>query len=765
MFIKLATFSVLVALVLQTSCMTSTEKESGISSSSSVPEHLISSFDALCPTTGSWTLVSLGEARKIKTVLTTLREDPKCQDIAYAVLDNINSLQNSLSRMEENSLKRDILGVQREQLTIMNMLKQIEDGATTPLLSQEALELKFSENQLALAVYRGQLGYDQREARNAHMATTIVQTTASIFDQMSLAQECLIKSPQLFSGLVSMGTALASSIADGGASLALASSHHLLGNLFEFYRKSELNKQIAKFNQGEFSSAYQCVLESLSNQWCDAMEMHDLINFRIKNKSTEVNLFSQGIKIINRDLPVLSSWLTKLTSPDTPVNSAHAFRQTRFLKRENMIKIWRTNALGILGDAEENLPKKLTGEEQRRIQFTILQSTILNMDPKQMQSPDVVKNPIYDVINAQEFSWYLIGVKPQNIPTNKGKEVLDFADMTPKLFRDHPSVAIFYPLSPEKIRGSINRIYGQVSKMLDTQKADILNADSHSLLWDAEDSNYSGVPGISGVSPLNAIDNILDYLKVYAVGGLPTDCSSNMDLYRSYKNMDQIYAGTQSILCGIKKQIKTKNKDYRSRLQEISSLAHLDSGVSFIRDRVERIVKLALRNYLKTHGHEINAQKKLLLVEDIIAELSQYGSSNLVQIKFDIQNAMKNFEETTQNFAETFSESLDQTVKYIYEKNVNDPITNNLVTKYCALLLAVPNWNSKELEHIDLSLCHGRGLISEWNSSGDNFEFSYSEELYRSNFNRKRMCHFRRFLRKEEFLQNYRYDIPAFLKR
>ncbi|MCY4524710.1 MAG: hypothetical protein OXB84_08230 [Halobacteriovoraceae bacterium] len=756
---KLYFLHVLMFVILssQLSCVT-------FDSGSSIPEDLINSFGALCTTNGSWTALSLGEAKKITNILTRVRDNPKCQDVAYAISGQVDALKEALLRINESSLQQEIIGTQKKQQTIMNMLEEIENGEELPV-SKENLDRMFLENQLSLAILRGKLGYDEEQAKNAHMARVIVQSTAKIFDEMSYAEECLVESPQLLSGLISIGTLLGSSIADGGASLALASSHVVLGNLFEFYRKNELNQYISRLSQGEFAVAYQCVLESLSNQWCNAAEMHDLIKFRMNNRISKTDLFSRGLKIVNRDLPVLSSWLTKLTSPSIPVNSSHSYRQTVFLQRENMLKVWKATALGVLGDAEENLPKKLASEDERRSQFTILQLAVYNMNPDRMQSSNNINHPIFEIFNKKEFNWLMIGLKSQEIPrvgSAGNQRVLEFFSMTPETFKNHPTLGVFYPLDSGNMRSSIEKIHTTVSKMLDTQRADILNSDPRSLLWDAEDVNYSGVSGISGLSPLNAIKNILDYLKVYAVGGTPSDCSSNVENYRGYGNMERVYAETQSILCGIKKQIETKDDNYSARLQEISRIAQLDSGISFIRGRIERIARLALRDYLKNQGEDISVQKKLLLAEDIIKEMSQYGSSNLTQIEFDIQNALKNFEETTQNFAEIFSESLGQTFQYVYDKNIDDPISENLITKYCALLLTVPDWNIERLKHIDISLCYERGLLSRWDNRGEKFEFAYDQDLYHSDFSRTRMCHFKRFLRREEFLQSYHHDTTNF---
>ena len=154
-------------------------------------------------------------------------------------------------------------------------------------------------------------------------------------------------------------------------------------------------------------------------------------------------------------------------------------------------------------------------------------------------------------------------------------------------------------------------------------------------------------------------------------------------------------------------------------------------------------------------GQELPLQLKLQLVDDFIRELGQYNNSNLSQVQLDILNALQIFEGTMQNFAEIFSVSLGTTVQQVYEKNKDNPLSKNLLSKYCSLLLTVPNWNSKALKNVDLSVCEGESLKSIWGDR-EGFEFEFTNDRYLSPMGEQRVCHFRRFLRKEKYRQDYR---------
>ena len=155
----------------------------------------------------------------------------------------------------------------------------------------------------------------------------------------------------------------------------------------------------------------------------------------------------------------------------------------------------------------------------------------------------------------------------------------------------------------------------------------------------------------------------------------------------------------------------------------------------------------------------LQLEEKLLVVDDLIEELTLYSRSNLAQVRFDILNALSTTEGTLQSFAEIFSDGLAKTFQRTYDKHSKNPESEQLLAKYCSLLLAVPDWSQKRLQRIDLDLCKGVGLISQWHGhageGGEIFGFQFDRDAFHRPF-KERACHFRRFLRKEKFYQSYK---------
>ena len=724
---------------------------------------IFNSFNSFCPTNGSWTLSALGETRKLEKVLISMRDDKNCVLAAEAVSVHVDSLGLALDRIDHTwAQEKSILRLENQQMDILHLLETETDSAKVA-----DLERIFRSNQLKLSLDKKGLQLDKEYARNEHLSSLIVQSTSKIYEQLALNQQCFLKSPQFLSSISAIGTSLGSALLPiGGSSLVLAASANILGGVMGYFRKSKINKSIQSLGQAEFISAHQCVLESLSNQWCQAKEAYNLIELKLQtHPEIEPDTFSRGVEIINRDLPVLVSWLRKVRSATLPANSSISSRQSVFLNSSNQLETWRLKTLGALGDAVERLPKNLLQPEDEATQFNVLQNFIIQVIPSRppRNDPNAVRNPLYDITTPKQLAWLLSGIAPQHFPyrtDNNGNLTLqDISSFTARSFNEDPKLAGYYPLHVDRIRSSILKMYERALVKHSEQRTNVLNADPEFLFWDLENEFYSRNPGLGGLSPGTAISNILDYFKTQ-YGGLPS-CHGLSDRQTSFgSNFDRIYAETQEILCRIKEQTQmvSISPNYHERLKEIFTVSRLHNGEVFLENRIQSIVRKSLSDYLAEQselGLELPLQLKLQLVDDFIRELGQYNNSNLSQVQLDILNALQIFEGTMQNFAEIFSTSLGITIHQVYEKNKNNPLSKNLLSKYCSLLLSVPNWNSKTLQNVDLSVCEGHALKSIWGDR-EEFEFQFTHDKYLSPMSEDRICHFRRFLRKEQYRQDYR---------
>ena len=222
----------------------------------------------------------------------------------------------------------------------------------------------------------GRLKYDKAYARNQYLANVAVNSASLIFRQATLNQQCLLRSPTLLSALSGIGANLSASLSSGSLGLGFAAFSQTLGHTLEFVRKAKLNGHIQQLGQSEFTSAYQCVLESLSNQWCEAREVYDLIDLKMQSLSPYENadtaqdddLFARIVKTLNRDLPILNNWLYEVAAFSPSETSTLADQRVIFLIRELKIKRWEIESIRKLGLARKKLPPSTaTQEEQAKL--------------------------------------------------------------------------------------------------------------------------------------------------------------------------------------------------------------------------------------------------------------------------------------------------------------------------------------------------------------------------------------------------------------
>ena len=645
----------------------------------------------------------LRQQKRLKK-LVGLRDDPNCQDIANSIAAHTENLKYALERIQRTSLERDIFAVQRQQSDLLILLENENDP--TRVTEMEDL---YRTNQFYLSLEEGKLEYDQNRADEYYQTNVMVNSAYQLFQQAALNQMCLIKSPTLLSSLSSIGSSFAAAMVTGGASLGYAAASNVLGYIFEYIRKSNLNKDIQKLGQSTYVSAYQCVLESISNQWCQAQEASELIDIKMNYAKTEPDVFSKGVRILNRELPVLVDWLNSVRAATDPQNTSISARQINFLNRENKLRGWRLRSIALLGDEKDKLPVSLNTDGEKERQFNLLKNAITTMSPSvsnfgnRQEGP---KNPILDISTAKEIPWRIAGIPLSDVPTTRdfgGNEVIaNLESFTPRQFLADAKLAQYYPLKPEIIEQGINNLYRAAETTLSKQRNQVLLADPEVLFWDAEITRNVG--NIRGIQPIQSINNILRYFnrhfaiefedlyqKSYSHHHNPNEPPDTLcpalDPTLAKNNKERIYTQTRNVLCNNKNQINDIKGNPNQRLNNNFEVANLENGTTAIENRVKKTMRVVLTRILeKSSNAPLPIHAKLLVVNDIIDELTQYGKSNLTTQKFDIQESLQANELTLQNFAEIFSDGIGKTLKLVAIRSEMQPGRNQLLAKYCSLL-------------------------------------------------------------------------------
>ncbi|MCY4644715.1 MAG: hypothetical protein OXB88_08875, partial [Bacteriovoracales bacterium] len=337
--------------------------------------NLLNAFHSFCPTNGNWSDHALEASKKLQNVLTSIIEDPACVDIASSISRRARVISEALTRFRNVPIERDILAKKRQQRNLL-LLTMGEGVSDLDLARYQGL---LRENQLSLLNLESYLPYDEERADREYITNVVVNSTYELFNQASLNQKCLFRSPMFLSAISSLGSSVSASLLSGGQGLAYASLSSVLGHALEFIRVSSLRRKIQELGQVEYISSYQCVLESISNQWCDAKESLDLINLKIRNDSTETGVLRMGTDLLDRDLPLLTDWLEKVAAATPPENTAIARRQSGFLEKEKELRKWYLESIAKLNEERENIPLSLNSEAEREKQFRLLHKLVVNI--------------------------------------------------------------------------------------------------------------------------------------------------------------------------------------------------------------------------------------------------------------------------------------------------------------------------------------------------------------------------------------------------
>ena len=736
----------------------------GLLGGSDHASQLLNAFAAFCPTNGRWTTNSLAEVEKIQAILEAKRDDSDCMSMARAINRHIRSLEGALEKIRKTQGQESSTeGLRRQQMEIMFMMGDSWRGGDEAL---EELEEMFRANRLALSSSVGSLEYDKKRADQEYLASVIVNSSSAFFQHAAQSPKCLMSSPGILSSAIAILGNLGAALTTGGASLAFAGSVSILGDTLEYFRQLEIDEEIQRLNQGKFKIAYQCVLESLSNQWCEAKEMYELLDLKTKNPVVQENKQSNGIKILDQDLNLLMSWLQGVRVATAPESLAIAEGKADFIELSNALQIWRVKAFGRVGDTKRKLPKKIVDTEfNKERQYNLLIDLVKNLQPNYNPTgawnPNLDPNP-FEMFHSNQVPWLLSGIPIGDVPEVEGsdgnKALLKFAPSA-SVFLSYEKLRKHYPLDLDTIKDSVKSLYDLVVQIHNEQRNEILHVDPESLLDDATNKYYvSGLKYVKNLSPIDAIDNILYYFRQndIAFDLKKPLCDDVAKIRQSQKENPNI----ETILCLIRHEMVRVDRSYNQSLREIFNLARLNNGEGFMRTRIERRIRHIIIEFLLSEpkGQRITLRQKLLVTDAIIRDLSIYNNSFLTGVKFDIRNALRNSRDTLQSFAEFFSTNLALTVKSAYEDSTRNTLYKQDLAKYCSLLLTIPNWDSERLKEAKkqiLPLCKGVALKSEWGEESAIFEFSFSEDQFSAPFDKKKVCHFRRYLRAEHFHQSY----------
>ncbi len=711
---------------------------------------LLSNFSAGCTSQGEWTHSALGYANALIATLTQLATDPDCRTINGA-LSQVQNITVQLQALSQDENQKKLSGLKKQEEQLLLQIGQTHDGSglTTLLNSLQNTEAQIADLE-GQSVENHHYDGTRRQGRELQ---TLVTGTNILLQQAVQNQSCLEKNPSLLSGFAALAGSVGAVATTGASSLIVAAGTDLFNGLIQSERVHRLERRINRMASSITATAYNCVLETLANQWCtsqDALSIVHLEGEAMAHPSVSSPL-NDAIRLLNKDLGKFLGWLDTVRSGTEPANAATAGRQAEALDRDRLVRSARAVAYGIIAEAKVLFDTQTTDADRWAIELQTI--TAISSFFTQSQQGGRINSgpptPMEDVMGGPEASlngpWFLIGITSDKIPYDQ--QHTRKRQLSSYSWAELPSAISQPTFKPDLtvVKNNVTTWIRLARQRVNAELAVVLNLDPLQLIMNAT------TPNLRGDSPYKSLQKILLFLRAQDPG------------FAAVGSFRRLYDDTISRLADVSTQIEhianstvaNVTEDPATTLTDIYTSAKLDNGVGFLGDRLRWALQLSI-NRVVTGGHSglSNSQAAMLLAtNDIVSELQSYsGSEDLQPISRDIENSQVITERTLSTFIDEFGGGISQTLKD-YDRQARDMnegpdgTSHKAAAELCLKLLAVPVWPRQ----ISRDLCRDRGLPSLF--EGGPSSMIVNDATWAMPF-QKRVCAFRDYNRANSLFQH-----------
>ena len=735
---------------------------------------LFSYFQSSCPTQGEWTKTALNHTKALISVLKSIQNDPDCRTMSGAI-SQLDFLALKLQDLRANSTEREVISLRKQQQALLLQMSSDPNSSLLPII-----ESSLQQNQIQLAQY---LGYQDAERSAYHtnqsqMLRNLVVSSNVLMTQAVANQTCLLKNPSLLSGIGSVAGAVSAGVLTSGVSLGVSAAVDLFGSVVNQVIQMRTARRIRPLIANMGAPVYDCVLEALSNQWCGAQDALNVIGAKsaaLTGTQSEDEIWT-GLKILDRDLPVILDWLSHVEAGADPTNQAQGSRQNKVLVRRQMIQSARPLGLGTLNE------KKVLFDQAKldTQKWIVIRSAI----PELLASVGIssssfvivtaggspaASSPLLDIYSSDYAPYYLLGLSLAEAPRQNGA-IVPFASFDP-FTTANPAIP-GWPIGLPAYKPDLGIVRSQFLAWVQAAQDQVTNEFAAILQPDPLSVISDGATQIAQRGPRKFLQRVSSFLSQELVRGAGVNQKIYTDTVTRLNNMifemDRILkapagaALTNSVCDEPNTPAPTSSEEAASRaLACIYKQARLEYGTVFIRGRLERSIRIKLNDVLLSGKiRDPGLAAKLLASDDILRDLSAYsGNSNLYEMSRDAETSQritnKNLAEFTSLFGGSIASGLRQSIDL--EKQLGSAGKNygRSRAETCLMLLAVPQWPRE----IPREFCIGSQLPSFF-VGGPAAPMITLETLVKPQ--NERACAFRDYRRGSMIYQNYRTESESF---
>lgn len=299
------------------------------------------SFGGACGSRGYWTQTAISRADEISSVLTKLKDNPKCKKV-YDSLKDMSEIKSTYTPPAQSGYRFSRSMALSREITTLNSYIKMTDfkrGDALALLLDRTLEQKtlqtenLSESQRTSDIVEKDNGQLQIARNAADSVQNRMDIAAQVgmdrlqkyYQALSESAECVNDNPALSgSALITQGAQILGAFASGDPVTA-SNVGNVMNSFSKMLRDSKYNNSMLREKEAVFAESIGCMLESVQYSYCAARDAQSILSSggdRLQKKANagglDRNSAFYGYYMMSFHLPIITRWLNDVIAGYIP---------------------------------------------------------------------------------------------------------------------------------------------------------------------------------------------------------------------------------------------------------------------------------------------------------------------------------------------------------------------------------------------------------------------------------------------------------------
>lgn len=705
-------------------------------------EKILKAFGESCSMNGKLAATTTEQAKVLVDMLVENRDNPDCSTLPWAAA-SANLLVNNSQNFENLAItttESEYLMAMREERILLTALAAAKTDPNAPadLIATIESQLQYVQRGLTRAAQTLTANRKNQifSARN-RTYNSLVQTGQNVFSPGAMSDGCWTKRKSWFEGITVAATSMLASTLSSTYALPISAAAELAGQLMDVIRRARINNTISKVSDSIANKAYQCGVEKIAEQWCEARDQKSALNALAKDltKPRDKTPVLRGLEILDEELPVVLAWLEKVAIGMQPSTGEHSDKYSRYLNRKTLVERASIEGNGMIHDRKA-IFDRAPSQEQKWLEIRRL---IEDLRSNLVTLATPLRHPVYELTNETVYPYFLLGRDSSNYPKGKDGKIIAWNDFNALSSDDWGTDYPAYVPDIEAVGRRFTESIRMADEVIKREREQVIHAEALLLLSDAVEQDFKGY------SPMKSLTTAKEYLVQNAPKEFPTAVEEKL-FWDTENKLEQVIYKIGNALN------RDGSGDPATALKDIYEIARLDFGSILFEAEVRKTLRLALNDLpIRLSSLDSAHEAYLLANDDLIATfelLKENGS--LDDARDDANSAQSSTYTNLKEFGAIFDDGIKTTLENYKKKEKvegeNSP-SRELRAALCYKLYSLPEWPKK----IKPELCEGTKLVSS--VDGGPKTDPWSKEILKKNLE-DRICLYYDFKRQRKIYQD-----------